>query len=172
MASIVNFFSNSMIKLSILILLSVLNLDSFAQTPAQQMPDFKFQKLDGKIFTKSQLNNGKNTLIFFFDATCEHCQRTAKTFNANTAKFKNINVVMISMDVPKGIETFLEIYAPALAKMKNVTVLQDDKNDFVYSFHPIKFPSIYVYNATGHLILYHDSDQGLDEVFNAIKKGR
>lgn len=161
-------------KIYLLIFCSILSFVAFAQmpTPAQQMPDFKFQKLDGKTFTKTQLNNGKNTLIFFFDATCEHCQRTARTFNVNTEKLKDINVLMISMDVPKGIKTFLEIYAPALAKMQNVTVLQDDTNQFIYSFHPKKYPSIYVYNASGHLILYHDSDKDLDEVFNAIKKER
>lgn len=159
-------------KIYLLILCAIWSCSALAQTPAQQMPDFKFQKLDGKIFTKAQLNNGKNTLILFFDATCEHCQRTARTFNANLEKLKNINVLLISMDVSKGIETFLEIYAPTLAKMKNVTVLQDDSNQFIYSFHPKKYPGVYVYNASGHLILYHDSDKGLDEVFDAIKKGR
>lgn len=159
-------------KIYLMILCAFLSFAALAQTPAPQMPDFKFQKLDGKTFSKAQLNNGKNTLIFFFDATCEHCQRTARTFNANTEKLKNINVLMISMDVPKGIETFLQVYAPTLAKMQNVTVLQDQRNDFVYTFHPKKYPSIYVYNASGHLILYHDSDKNLEEVFDAIKKGR
>jgi peroxiredoxin len=155
-------------KLAILFFSLLISFESSAQTPTKTVPNFTFFKLDSTQFTNKNLAIGKETLFIFFDVTCDHCRNTIKALNTRIKECKDISVYLISLDNKIQINNFLNQYGKNLADEKNVTVLQDLKNQFIPQFGPRKYPSIFLYSSENKLILYGDEDQSLETVLKII----
>jgi len=143
------------------------------QVKAQQpnvLPQFTFFKLDGKAFSNKDLVQGKKNLFMLFDCTCEHCQREARLLNENYAQFKNTNIYMVTLDEAYIIPQFFNSYAKGLNSKPNVSVLQDKNRTFIPTFLPKMYPGIYLYSATGKLLVYNAGDGGIKKVVTALKK--
>jgi len=155
-------------KKSILFFCFLISFVSSAQTPSQTVPDFIFFNLDNTSFTNKNLTTGKEMLFIFFDVACDHCLNTIKALNTRIKDCKEISVYLISLDNKVLINNFLNQYGKNLADQKNVTVLQDLKNQFITQFGPRKYPSVFLYSSENKLILYDDEDQSLEKVFKII----
>ncbi|MEJ7685287.1 MAG: redoxin domain-containing protein [Segetibacter sp.] len=118
----------------------------FAQQPVATVPDFDFYKLDNRSFTKKDLDPSKMLLFVFFDVTCDHCHRAIQQFNNRHIELEKAAVYLISLDAKQTIINFLNTNAKNLTTMKNVTILQDLKNEFITRFQPRKYPSIFLYS--------------------------
>lgn len=138
-----------------------------AQQPAY-LPQFKFFKLDGKAYSNANINQSKKTLFILFDCTCEHCQREAKELNTAYSKFKNVNILMVTLDESISIQKFFGSYAPGLNLKPNVTVLQDKNKTFIPTFLPSKYPAMYLYSPAGKLLVYSNGDGGIKKVLKSI----
>ncbi len=161
------------IALLILLLLALLPLNTDAQTPAQTIPAFTFYKLDKTPFTNKNVTNGKQVLFIFFDVTCDHCQHTISTLSKRINECQKISIYLISLEDKTAITNFFNQYGKNLLNQKNVTILQDSKNQFITQFGPRKYPSVFLYSAQHKLLLYDDEDQYLEKFFkllNASKK--
>ena len=152
----------------ILLFSLLISYESYAQTPSQTVPDFVFFNPDNTLFTNKNLTTGKEMLFIFFDVACDHCQNTIKSLNTRIKECKEISVYLISLDNKVLINNFLNQYGKNLAGEKNVTVLQDLKNQFITQFGPRKYPSVFLYSSENKLILYDDEDQSLEKVFKII----
>lgn len=141
---------------------------SQAQTPAKTIPDFTFYKLDKTPFTPKNLTTGKQILFIFFDVTCDHCQHTIGTLSKRINECKNISIYLISLEDKASITTFFNLYGKNLPAQKNITILQDSKNQFITQFGPRKYPSVFLYSATKTLMLYDDEDQQLEKFFKIL----
>ncbi|PWS29414.1 hypothetical protein DHW03_06240 [Pedobacter yonginense] len=153
------------------ILLAVIFFISL-QVKAQQptlLPQFTFFKLDGKPFANKDLKQGKKNLFILFDCTCEHCQREAKVLNTNFAKFKDVNIYMITLDEAYIIPQFFKSYAPGLNTKPNVMVLQDKNKIFIPAFLPSKYPAMYLYATNNKLLLYNSGDGGIQKIMKLLK---
>ncbi|MFC3563060.1 TlpA family protein disulfide reductase [Pedobacter jamesrossensis] len=140
-------------------------------TNAQQptfIPQFKFFKLDGKAYANANLNQSKKTLFILFDCTCEHCQREAKELNSIYSKFKNVNILMVTLDESISIQKFFGSYAPGLNLKPNVTVLQDKNRTFIPTFLPSQYPAMYLYAPNGKLLVYSNGDGGIKKILKSI----
>lgn len=155
-------------KLTILLFGLLICFNSSAQTPSKTVPNFKFFNLNNTPFTNKNLTTGKKMLFIFFDVTCDHCQKTIKTLNTRIKECKEISVYLISLDNKVQINNFLNQYGKNLTNEKNVTILQDLKNQFIPQFGPRKYPSVFLYSSENKLILYDDEDQSLEKVFKII----
>lgn len=151
-----------------LALLLMFAMHAGAQQP-QNLPFFTFSKLDGKIFSNKDLNPKKANLFMLFDCTCEHCQREAKLLNTNYAKFKDVNIYMITLDEAFIIPQFFNTYAKGLDKKPNVTILQDKKGVFIPTFLPEVYPGLYLYAADGKLLVYHAGDGSVAKILKKMK---
>lgn len=143
------------------------------QVNAQQptiLPQFTFFELDGKAFSNKNLVPGKKNLFMLFDVTCEHCQRETKLLNTNYAKFKDINIYMITLDQAYIIPQFFNNYAKGLNTKPNVTVLQDKNQLFIPAFLPKMYPAMYLYSPAGKLLVYNAGDGGVKKLMQAIGK--
>jgi len=143
------------------------------QAKAQQptlLPQFTFFKLDGKSFSNKDMKQGKKNLFILFDCTCEHCQREVKLLNTNYAKFKDVNIYMITLDEAYIIPQFFTSYAPGLNSKPNVTVLQDKNKIFIPAFLPSKYPSMYLYSTANKLLLYQSGDGGIQKIMKLLSK--
>lgn len=153
----------------LLILLLAVTFRVEAQQPTL-LPQFTFYKLDGKPFSNNDIKQGKKNLFILFDCTCEHCQRESKNLNANYAKFKDINIYMITMDEEYIIPQFFNSYAKGLNTKPNVLVLQDKKRMFIPTFLPKQYPSMYLYSSAGKLLMYQSGDGGVKKLMTVVGK--
>jgi hypothetical protein len=58
-------------------------------------------------------------------------------------------------------------YGSNLKAKKNVTILQDIRNEFIQKFGARKYPSLFLYSTKKELMLYEDNEQNL---FRFIQK--
>ena len=142
----------------LIIFLFILSAAS-AQTPVLSIPDFIFFKLDKSVFTNKNLEPDKMLFCFFFDAGCEHCQHAMTNLNQHCQEYKKAAIYLISLDDKEKIRQFMNKYGSNLNGKKNVTLLQDLKNEFIIKFKPRKYPSMFLYSAEKKLIDYEDNPE-------------
>lgn len=141
----------------LLFLLLPLLQRSLAQVPAQSVPSFTFYTINKASFSQQQLAQNKKLFFFFFDPSCDHCQKAATNLNKQYSYFKNTAVYLVSTDSEDRINSFIHTYLLSFSNKQNVTVLQDTKNQFVPQFNPIRVPAMYLYSEKGKLIDYEDN---------------
>lgn len=154
------------------ILITAFSFSGFAQqslTPGTAVPKAVFYKADGTTFSTDQIPKGKKSLIMFFDATCEHCQKVAANLSKKTKELSGTNVYLISQDVFRSINFFMDTYAKPLKTMKNVTTLQDRDYVFIPLFHPKQYPSLYLFGADKKLILFSGNEKDVPKFFELMK---
>jgi peroxiredoxin len=147
---------------------ALLSFKTYAQTPAQTIPEFTFYKHDKTSFTNKNVTSGKEVLFIFFDVTCDHCQHTISTLSKRINECQKISIYLISLENKMAINNFFNLYGKNLLKQKNVTILQDSRNQFITQFGPRKYPSVFLYSAQKKLLLYDDEDQYLEKFFKLI----
>jgi peroxiredoxin len=148
------------IFITLAILLSF-KTDVFAQAPAKVIPSFTFKRLNKKEFTNKELEPGKLLFFVFFDSECDHCQRSIQYIGQHYGEFKETAIYLITLDSLVKIDGFMNKYGVNLKNKKNVTILQDTRDEFIRKFGPVKYPSLFLYSANKELILYEDSEQAL-----------
>ncbi len=138
-------------------------------TPSPVIPDFTFQTLEGKLFTKKDLASDKKTVFILFDVTCEHCQHEMEAIGKRYSSFRKVALYLVSMDTRPAIEKFMATYGKELYRKSNVTVLQDFKPEFIQKFSPDKYPAIYVYSKTGSLIQFFSGQKDVKDIEKVVK---
>ncbi len=146
----------------------VLAANTFAQKPAETVPNFSFSRLDNTPFTNKNLAVGKSTLFIFFDVSCDHCQETIRTLNTRLKECNRIAIYLITLDDKPQISLFLNQNGGNLLTEKNVTILRDKKDQFITLFGPRKYPSVFLYSSKKKLLLYDDQDLKLEKFFQLI----
>jgi hypothetical protein len=148
-----------------------LNCKSRAQaTPAKTLPEFEFHRLDQSVITKNDLPRGKILFFIFFDSDCDHCQRAVHQIGEDYKNFQKTAIFLVSLDDKKKINHFMLTYAPRLMAQKNVTILQDTRNQFIVRFKPLRYPAMFLYSADKKLIDYEDNELSVFRLVNTIKK--
>ncbi len=138
--------------------------------PAQTVPAFEFYKFDKTLFTDKNLAVNKPLFFFFFDCTCEHCQHAMTYLNQNFKDYKKAGVYLISLDTQQTMDAFLHKYAPNVINQKNVTVLQDTKNEFILRFKPRRYPSLFLYDSNKKLLDYEDNPESMFRFSKLLNK--
>lgn len=142
---------------------------SQALLPGSALPAAVFYKTDGNAYSTNQIPKGKKALLMFFDATCEHCQRTAANMSKRTKELAGVNIFMITQDEQRSIDYFFTKYGKPLQALKNVTILQDKDRVFIPLFHPKQYPSLYLYDTTKKLTFYSSNEKDLQKFFDLMK---
>ena len=145
------------------------------RSPAQSygaptLPEFMFQTMDGKVFTKAEMVKNKTSIFILFDVTCEHCMHEISDIAKNYDSFKDVEFYLVSMDNKQGILSFISNYGKGLYGRQNVTVLQDFRSEFVQKFRPERFPALFVYSKTGSLIKYMAGQKKSADILKVLKK--
>jgi len=154
--------------LIIMFFVGMMSLEASAQKQAETIPKFIFYRLDKTPFTNRNLIEGKKKLFILFDVTCDHCQKVIISLNKRINECNKTSVYLVTLDDKIAVNTFLNQYGKKLIFSKNVTILQDSKNQFITIFGPRKYPSVFLYSAQQKLILYSDEDQYLEKFFKFI----
>jgi hypothetical protein len=89
--------------------------------------------------------------------------------NEHYKEYTKSAIYLVTVDVKARVNPFLDTYAPNLKNNKNVTLLQDLKNEFILKFKPRKYPSMFLYSKEKKLMLYDDNEQNLSAFLPKIK---
>ncbi len=153
----------------LLLLILLITFHANAQHPTETIPNFTFYRLDKSAFTPENLQPGKLLLLVFFDATCDHCQHAMETYNKHYRELNKTAIYLITLDNQEAIERFMTTYANNLYGSKNVTLLQDLKNEFIQKFGPRKYPSMFLYSPQKKLLIYDDEPKNVGNFLQKIK---
>lgn len=158
-------------KILFSLILCAFSTIAFSQTltPGSALPAAVFYKTDGNSYSTNQIPKGKKALLMFFDATCEHCQRTAANMSKRTKELTGVNIYMITQDEQRSIDYFFNKFGKPLQALKNVTILQDKDRVFIPLFHPKQYPSLYLYNTSKNLTFYSSNEKDLQKFFDLMK---
>lgn len=145
-----------------------LSLSVSAQDPGSAMPNAIFYNRDNSPFSTYNIPKGKKSLIIFFDATCEHCQKVVAQISKRTKELKNVNIYMISQDEYRSIDYFMTNFGKPLLQQKNVKVVQDRDHVFIMAFHPKQYPAIYLYGQDKSLVFTSSNQNDVPKFFKLI----
>lgn len=151
-----------------LVLFMVSCFSVMAQKTVTVLPDFKFIRMDGTPFTKTQLRPQEKSILIYFDPTCEHCQKEADEIGKRYNDFKNVSFYLISTSPKTEVNMFMQTYGKKINGKKNVMPLLDPNREFMIKFAPTQYPAIYVYSQ-GKLIKYFSGTTNVNEILAATK---
>lgn len=157
--------------LGVIVLTILVSIRVIAQHPAATIPDFTFYKLDKTVFTNKNIQPGKLSLLVFFDATCDHCQHAMQIYNQHYKELSKTAIYLITLDNRAAINYFMTKYANNLYSSKNVTILQDLRNEFITKFGARKYPSMFLYSPSKKLLIYDDEPKNVGIFLQKIKAG-
>ena len=155
--------------LKVFLLTILISTKIFAQHPVATIPDFTFYKLDKTAFTNKNIKPGKLSLLIFFDASCDHCQHAMEAYNQHYKELNKTAVYLITLDNEATIKYFMTKYANNLYGSKNVTILQDLKNEFISKFGARRYPSMFLFSAQKKLLIYDDEPKNVGNFLQKIK---
>ena len=139
-----------------------------AQPPAKMIPEFRLERHDHRFIANADLPKGKLLLFVFFDPECEHCRRAVRRMDDQRASFREAAVYFVSMASQDKIDWFAAAYAPRLFAEKNVLFLRDPNGGYMLGFHPIRFPSLFLYSPGNKLLDYEDNEETLFRIERAM----
>lgn len=131
------------------------------------IPDFNFNTLDNKSFSKKQLKPGMSTVILYFNSECEFCHHEAHDITSNYHLLKNVQLVFVSIESTEKIKNFAKTYQ--LDKKSNVVFVYDEAGHFSKIFQPSSIPFNLIYDQNQKLLKTQKgqlSVQGLLKIIN------
>jgi len=127
------------------------------------IPAFNIRKIpDSSSFTNTMLQKGKPVIIVFFDPDCDHCQHATKNFTEKIDKFKDVQIVMVTIYEFSRIKKFYKDYK--LANFPNIILTRDALFDLPKYYQVSSLPDVYVYDKNGKLIKHYKQDIPVDEI--------
>lgn len=124
---------------------------SFAQ--AKQMPDFSFLDTDNNTFTNKDIPQNTALLLVYFRTDCDECRHSAQLIQYNASHYP-LMIWMISPNDLEDLGTFE--YMVGLTKLKNVQVLQDNKDQMHRLFSFTALPFVVLFDKKGKAIKTYD----------------
>lgn len=157
-------------KTVLTLLVTCFVLGSFAQIDSTKqyfkspyIPAFNIRKVpDSSIFTQNMLQKNKPTIVMFFDPDCDHCQHTTKDITSKIDKFKDVQILMVTIYDMSRINKFIKDYH--LEKYPNFTLTRDVTFDLAKYYQVHSIPDVYVYDKTGKLMNHYTKDIPVDEI--------
>lgn len=134
------------------------------------LPDFQLYSQDLQRFSASQLKRETPICIFYYNAGCEHCQYEAKQLNKNINSFRDVQVVMVSVNNPEEVTAFAKTYK--LDKYPYITWLYDKDYEFYKWFGHTVTPSVFIYNAEHTLLKEYRGEVKVESVLKYFTDGK
>ncbi|MFB9077577.1 peroxiredoxin family protein [Flavobacterium procerum] len=114
------------------------------------IPIFCYQDINGKNFTNDNLSKSTPVIFIYFNTECEYCNEEAQMISENINKFKNFQIVFISIEEIELIKKFVLFHK--LNNYDNLYFLRDSKVSFASTFDVNTLPCIVLYNKNRKLI--------------------
>ena len=119
---------------------------------------------NGKQFSTRSLSG--NTILIFFGASCEHCQREATQIQKNLKRFEHYTLYFISMDPFPVINQFAQEYG--MNNRPNIRFMRADGASVSSSLGYLQTPTILIYAANRKLIKRFDGETKVEEILKFL----
>lgn len=110
------------------------------------LPDFNFELPDGTWLNQGVLTENQPVIVFYFDPTCEHCQKEAGWVRDQPESFEGITMIWVSW--AEKVEDNVNFYKEYFMGVQSKVYIARDSNykiDDYFGYSEV--PSTYVYNA-------------------------
>ena len=140
-----------------------------AQTIPTTIPPYKIVTTKDQTLTPADLVKNKPVMIIYFAPDCSHCQKLIADMKPSMAKFKNIQVIMITFSDIRMVKTFQNDYG--LTAWPNVILGTEGYTYTVQRFYQLKHtPYIAIYDHKGKLMQAYEKVPEMQELLATIKK--
>jgi cytochrome oxidase Cu insertion factor (SCO1/SenC/PrrC family) len=106
------------------------------------------------------------TILIFFGAGCDHCQREATQIHDNLKRFEGYTLYFISMDPFPVIDKFAKDYG--IGDRPNIRFLRADGASVSSSLGYVQTPTILVYAADRKLTKRFDGETKVEEILKVL----
>ncbi|HLF47222.1 MAG TPA: thioredoxin fold domain-containing protein [Chitinophagaceae bacterium] len=132
-------------------------------------PPFKLLSTDSStIFTNKDIKKNKPVFIMVFSPDCDHCQHHAEEMVNKKDQFKNIQVVMGTMQSPSKVKDFYINYQ--LEKLDHLIIGQD-REYILGTYYKMKsLPFLAFYDKKGKLIDVFEGALPIDKVLEILNR--
>ncbi|MCR4032992.1 MULTISPECIES: peroxiredoxin family protein [Flavobacterium] len=114
------------------------------------IPLFCYKNINGKDFTNDNLKKSTPVIFIYFNTECGFCNEEAEMISQNINKFKDFQIVFISLEEIELIKKFAVFHK--LNNYDNLYFLRDSKATFATTFDVNALPCIVLYNKNQKLI--------------------
>lgn len=134
----------------------------------EQLPKFKFYKLDGTIFTNDSIPPNNPIVIIHFSTTCENCQNEAEDLSKGISMLGSTQIYMVTSSTKEEVESFMKTYK--LNEYSQIIPLLDNDNTFFNSFGMALNPLVFIYDENQKLVKYYKGETKIEAIQKALKK--
>ncbi|MEB0248651.1 thioredoxin domain-containing protein, partial [Mucilaginibacter sp. 5B2] len=139
------------------------------QTIPLTIPPYKILTTKDQNLTPADLVKNKPVMIIYFAPDCPHCQKLVNDMKPSMAKFKNIQVVMITFTDIRMVKTFENDYG--LKAYPNFILGTEGYTYTVQRFYKLQHtPFVAIYGKTGQLVQSFEKQPEASDLLKAIKK--
>jgi len=132
-----------------------------------EMPDFKFQLIDGGFIQKEDIDICKFTLMCFFNSDCDFCISGTQELVDSISLLNNCQIVMVSYEDSIKVTEFYEKFRLMDFPQIQVACVPED---YVYGMFKIYvIPTLYVYNPDKSMKKYKPGPVTVHEIVQYLK---
>jgi thiol-disulfide isomerase/thioredoxin len=133
------------------------------------IPPYKILTTNDQTVTPANLVKNKPVMIIYFAPDCPHCQKLINDIKPSMAKFKNIQVIMITFTDIRMVKTFENDYG--LKAYPNFVLGTEGYTYTVQRFYKLQHtPFVAIYNKGGQLVQTFEKQPEASDLLTAIKK--
>jgi hypothetical protein len=129
----------------------------------KSIPVFKANSPDSTLISLQQKTP---TAIIYFNTDCDHCQYEATQIKKNILKFRNAQILMLSIEPLTNIRTFITKYR--LENLDNLRVGQISGKTAVETFGFKSVPHILIYNAESQLVKEYKGETKIEAILKYL----
>ncbi len=132
------------------------------------LPTFEMKELGTEsMFDSEQLDNDKETIIFYYGPECSHCRTLADEVRSRMDMLKDVNLVYITHINAYKAEQFRKLYG--FDKYPSVHFLLNDGSTFYNAFGDMFIPSVYIYGKDRKLKRFIRGETSIREILPLIE---
>lgn len=139
-------------------------LKAVAPPEINELPAVILIEPSGKQFSTRSLSG--NTILIFFGASCDHCQREATQIRKNLKSFERYTLYFISMDPFPVINKFAQDYG--INNQPNIRFMRADGASVSNSLGYLQTPTILIYASSRKLIKRFDGETKVEEILKVL----
>ena len=151
----------------LLILSSRKETPPIPKTAEDEIPDFKFQLIDGTFIQASDLDAGRFTLIWFFNSECDICINETQSLVDSISLLSDCQIVMVSYEDSTKVADFYEKYRLMDASSVQVTYMPYESLINMFKIYVV--PTLYVYHPDKRMIKYKPGPVTIQEIVEYLK---
>jgi thiol-disulfide isomerase/thioredoxin len=134
------------------------------------LPPFSLLKVDSSgYFTKDDIKKNRPTLVMYFSPECEHCKHQTEDLLASIDQFKDIEIVMATLQPFNEMKDFYRYYR--IADHSNIKMGRDVKAILPGFYKIHNLPYLALYDKKGKLITTFEGNQKIATLINGFNKG-